>query len=158
MDFLLTVCMAAIASALFRILVPESKFTKQISLLIACVFLLAGINAVTGAELDLDAEIFEVTGGAEYIGFSGDVNDALKERICGDMSDELYTIMHKNGIYPEQIHIGVNISGLYSISITQVKLVLGEDMRGRADDAVALLSEALPQDIDVRIEFKEVRS
>lgn len=158
MDFLLTVCMAAIASALFRILVPENKFTKQIALLIACVFLLAGINAVTGAELDLDADIFEVTGGTEYIGFSGNVNEELKEQICGDMTDKLYALMHENGIYPRQIHIGVNISGLYSISITQVKLVLGEDMRSRSDEALALLREQLPEDMDIRIEFKEVRS
>ena len=57
--------------------------------------------------------------------------------------------MHENDIYPEQIHIGVNISGLYSISITQVKLVLGESDRDKSDKAKMLLNEALSDDIEI---------
>lgn len=149
MDFLLTVCMAAIASALFRILVPENKFTKQISLLIACVFILTGVNAVSGAELDLSADSFDMSVSSEYISFSGEVNKSLQKKICSDMSDKLYALMHENDIYPEQIHIGVNISGLYSISITQVKLVLGENARDKADKALSLLKTALADDIEI---------
>lgn len=157
MDFLLTVCMAAIASALFRILVPENKFAKQISLLIACVFILAGINAVSGAELDLSTDNFDLSITNDYVSFSGEVNKSLQKKICSDMSDKLYGIMHENEIYPEQIHIGVNISGLYSISITQVKLVLDENDRDKADKALSLLESALSDDIEIKLEFKEVR-
>lgn len=74
MDFLLTICMAAIASAVFRLLLPESKLSKQISLLIVCVFLLTGINAVTGAELTLSPDIIAPSSTEEYISFSGEVN------------------------------------------------------------------------------------
>ncbi len=157
MDFLLTVCMAAIASALFRILVPENKFTKQISLLIACVFILTGINAVSGAELDLSPDNFDISVSSDYISFSGEVNKSLQKKICSDMSDKLYALLHENDICPEQIHIGVNISGLYSISITQVKLVLGENDRGKADKALSLMASALSDDIEIILEFKEVR-
>lgn len=157
MDFLLTVCMAAIASALFRILVPENKFTKQISLLIACVFILTGVNAVCGAELDLSPDSLDMSVTSDYISFSGEVNKSLQKKICSDMSDKLYALMHENDIYPEQIHIGVNISGLYSISITQVKLVLGENDRGKADKALSLLETALADNIEIILEFKEVR-
>lgn len=157
MDFLLTVCMAAIASALFRILVPENKFTKQISLLIACVFLLAAVTAISGAELDALTEAPEISTSSDYIGFSGEVNKSLQKKICSDMSDKLYAILHENEIYPEQIHIGVNISGLYSISITQVKLVLSEDARDKADKALALIRAELSEDIEIKTEFKEVR-
>ncbi len=157
MDFLLTVCMAAIASALFRILVPENKFTKQISLLIACVFVLTAVNAVSGAELDLSTDSFGIGVSNEYISFSGEVNKSLQKKICSDMSDKLYALLHENDIYPEQIHIGVNISGLYSISITQVKLVLSENDRDKADKALSLLGSALSDDIEIKLEFKEVR-
>jgi len=157
MDFLLTVCMAAIASALFRILVPENKFTKQISLLIACVFLLTAVTAISGAELDALTETPEISASSDYIGFSGEVNKSLQKKICSDMSDKLYAILHENEIYPEQIHIGVNISGLYSISITQVKLVLSENSRDKADKALALLRAELSEDIEIKTEFKEVR-
>lgn len=157
MNFLLTVCMAAIASALFRILVPENKFTKQISLLIACIFILTGVSAVSGTELSFSPESFDISVTNDYISFSGEVNKSLQKKICSDMSDKLYALMHENDIYPEQIHIGVNISGLYSISITQVKLVLGENDRDKSDKAKMLLNEALSDDIEIMLEFKEVR-
>lgn len=157
MGFLLTVCMAAIASALFRILVPENKFTKQISLLIACVFILTGVSAISGAELDFSPDSFDIAVSDDYISFSGEVNKSLQKKICSDMSDKLYALMHENEIYPEQIHIGVNISGLYSISITQVKLVLAESDRDKSDKALRLLESELTDDIEIKLEFKEVR-
>ena len=149
MEFLTTVCMAAIAAALFRLLVPESKFTKQISLLIACVFVLVTINAVTGAELSPDTDQYNISGDTDYIGFSGDVNRALQKKICTDMKNEISAVLSQNDIFPEQIHINVNISGLYSISITQVKLVFSEAQRSAAEAAEELLSQELPPEIKV---------
>ena len=154
MEFLTTVCMAAIASALFRLLVPESKYAKQISLLIACVFVLAALNAITGAELSLDDGSYELSGSTDYIGFSGDVNRSLQKKICTDMKEKVSAILGENGIYPEQIHINVNISGLYSISITQVKLVFDKGTQAEADRAIALLSGKLPEDIELKAELK----
>ncbi len=155
MNFLLTVCMAAIASALFRLLVPENKFSKQISLLIVCVFLLTGINALCGAQLDLSADVLDIGVTEDYIGFSGDVNKSLQKKICADMSEKLYTLMNENDIFPLQIHIGVNISGLYSISITQVKLVLRESDQDKADRALSLLKDALSDNIEIKLEYKQ---
>ncbi len=154
MEFLTTVCMAAIAAALFRLLVPESKFTKQISLLIACVFVLVTINAVTGAELSPDTDQYNISGDTDYIGFSGDVNRALQKKICTDMKNEISAVLSQNDIFPEQIHINVNISGLYSISITQVKLVFPEGKEADSQRASELLSEILPQEIELKTEIK----
>lgn len=155
MDFLLTICMAAIASAVFRLLVPESKLSKQISLLIVCVFLLTGINAVTGAELTLSPDIIAPSSTEEYISFSGEVNRELQKKICKNMSDKLYAVLGKNGIYPEQIHVNVNISGLYSISITQVKLMLPAEQRDKAAEAHAIAAAELTEDIRLTVEIKE---
>ncbi len=155
MDFLLTICMAAIASAVFRLLVPESKLSKQISLLIVCVFLLTGINAVTGAELSLSPDIIAPSATEEYISFSGGLNRELQKKICKDMSDKLYAVLGKNSIYPEQIHVNVNISGLYSISITQVRVVLPAEQRDKAAEAHALAAAELSEDIELKIEVKE---
>ena len=142
--------MAAIASALFRILVPENKFTKQISLLIACVFLLTAVTAISGAELDALTETPEISASNDYIGFSGEVNKSLQKKICSDMSDKLYAILHENEIYPEQIHIGVNISGLYSISITQVKLVFPSGREQEAQAAARLARASLSEEIEIQ--------
>ncbi len=153
MKFLSTVCMAAIVAGLFRLLVPENRFAKQISLLIVCVFLLASVNAVAGAELFLPTEGVTLTE-QDYIGISGDVNRSLQKKICTDMKQKTEALLHENGLYPEQIHVNVNISGLYSISITQVKLVFAEGREDDAARAAQLLRDALPQDIGVAAEVK----
>lgn len=155
MQFLSTVCMAAIASALFRMLVPENRFSKQISLLIAGVFILAGVNAVMGADLSFDQPQYSYEDSADYIGFSGDINRELQKKICSEMSDKLYSLMNSNGIYPEEIHVIVNISGLYSISITQVELVFEESRRSEAAAAEELLSAELPPEIKTKVIVKE---
>ncbi|MBP1544215.1 MAG: hypothetical protein J6A16_08970 [Oscillospiraceae bacterium] len=155
MQFLTTVCMAAIASALFRILVPESKNTKQISLLIACIFLLAVIKAFTGAELKIEPPSVTLTDGEDYLRLSGQVDRELQKRICGELSDKLYALLEEQDIFPEQIHVNVNISGTYSISITQVKLVLSKEQQDRAEDAVRTAESVLSEDIELKVVIKE---
>ena len=151
MQFLSTVCMAAIASALFRLLIPENRFAKQISLLIAGLFILAGVNAFRSADLSFDETQYSYEADADYIGFSGDINKELQKKICKDMSDKLYSLLNAAGIYPKEIHVIVNISGLYSISITQVKLVFGEGQRSAAEAAEKLLAGELPPEIKVSV-------
>ena len=160
MQFLSTVCIAAIATALFRLLVPENKFKKQISFLIAGIFLLTGITAAKGVELDLDANYYDLEYSDDLIGFSGDVSENLKKRVCDKMSDRLYKLLNENEIYPEEVHIIVNISGLYSIDITQVKLVFGAGEQAAAEAAAELLARELHgeyqnKDIVITTEVKE---
>lgn len=154
MQFLSAVCMAAIASALFRMLVPENRFAKQISLLIAGLFILAGVNAFKSVDISFDKSQYSYEADADYIGFSGDVNRELQKKICSEMSDKLYTLLNSSGIYPQEIHIIVNISGLYSISITQVELVFSEEQRSAAAAAEELLSRELDPGIKVTSVFK----
>ena len=155
MEFLSSVCIAAVAAALFRMIVPENKFSKQISLLIACVFLLTGITALSGAEFDICADAYDIGVSEDYIGFSGEVNKSLQKKVCTDMSDKLYALLNENGIYPVEIHVIVNISGLYSIDITQVKLVFGAGQQAAAEAAAELLARELTEDIKVTVTVKE---
>ena len=155
MQFLSTVCMAAIASALFRMLIPENKYAKQISLLMAGLFILAGVNAVRGADIIFDDGQYSYEDSVDYIGFSGDINRELQKKISAEMSDKVYSLLNQHGIYPEEVHIAVNISGLYSISITQVKLVFDESQRSAAEAAEKLVSAELPPEINVQVVVKE---
>lgn len=155
MGFVSTVCVSAICMALFRMLVPEDKFSKQISLLIAAVFLLTGITAVTGADIDLEVGYKSVEDYGGYAEMTADVTENLRRKICGDMSDKLYRLLGEHEIYPREIHVIVNISGLYSIDITQVKLVFGEGERAAAEAAAELLSRELSEDIKITAEVKE---
>lgn len=153
MRFVSTVCIAAICTALFRMLAPENKFSKQISLLIAGVFLLTGITAVTGAELDLSEPAVVISGGCSEM--PAEVTESIRRKVCRDMSDKLYALLGEREIYPREIHVIVNISGLYGINITQVKLVFGEGERAAAEAAAELLSRELSEDIEITAEVKE---
>ncbi|MGN0651098.1 MAG: hypothetical protein ACI4KM_11725 [Oscillospiraceae bacterium] len=153
--FLSTVCMAAIAAALFRLCVPGDKFAKQLSLLIACVFVLAGVSALSGMDFSLDYVPEEIRQTGGYISLSGDVDKELQRQISSEMSDKLYAILNENGIYPEEIHIITNISGLYSISITQVKLVFPKGGESAAQSAAALLEGRLSDKIKLVTQVKE---
>ncbi len=143
MKFLSTVCIAAIIIAIFRIIIPENKFKKQIAFLVAGVFLVTGISAAAGAEFDFSAENTELLEGESFVRFSGEVNEDLLKKICDEMSEKIYEILKKHEIYPKEVHIIVNISGLYSISIRQVKLVFGAEERAAAEAAAELLSREL---------------
>ncbi len=150
MKFLTTICMAAISSALFRMIVPENKLSKQVSFLIVCVFIMTAITAFTGAELDIDTNGCELSESDEYINFSENVNKSLQKKVCREMSDKVFALMHENGFYPEEIHVVTNISGLYGINITQVKLVFGSERASEADAAAALLEKEL-SDADIKV-------
>lgn len=146
MEFLATVCTAAIAVALFKMLVPESKAAKQVSLLTAAVFMLTMLTSAAGAQIDLGALVAEQR---EYTDMSASVNKELQKRVCAQMEERVRALLNEKGYYPAQIHIIVNISGLYSISITQVKLVFSEAQRSAAEAAEELLSQELPPEIKV---------
>ena len=149
MQFLTTLCMAALSCALFRMLVPENKFSKQISLLIAGVFLLTGITALSGAEFDLDSEQYRVQFEEHSTNIAYGVNEELRQKICGEMSDKIYSLLNGQGIYPREIHVIVNISGMYSIDITQIELVFTDGEQAAAKAAAELLAGELPSDIKI---------
>lgn len=145
MRFISTICVAAIAAALFRLLVPENKLSKQLSLLIAGVFLLVGITALSGAEIDLDVTAFE--NADKPYDYSSEVSEQLREEVCRNMEEEVRTLLAKSEIYPEEIHVIVNISGLYGIDITEIGIVLKDS--AELTEAENILKAALPKDIKI---------
>ena len=154
MRFLTTLCLAALSCALFRMLVPENKFSKQISLLIAAVFLLTGITALANADFSIDTEQYRAQFEEYGSGISSDVNEELRQRVCREMSDKIYALLNERGIYPEEIHIVVNISGLYSIDITQVELVFAGGEQAAANEAAGLLAGELSPKIEITTEVR----
>ena len=155
MKFLTALCMAALCCALFRMLVPENKFSKQISLLIAAVFLLTGITALKGAEFSVDTEEYRILTEEYGAEITSGVNEELRKRVCREMSDKIYALLNEREIFPQEIHVIVNISGLYSIDITQVELVFTGGEQAAANEAAELLAGELSPKIKIRTEVKE---
>ena len=116
-------------------------------------FLLTGITAASGAELDLDTEKYSVWAEDYNNEVVSGVNKSLREKICSEMSEKIYSLLNEHGIYPKEIHIAVNISGAYSIDITQVELVFESGEQAAAEAAAELLRKELPNiGIDVKSE------
>ena len=86
---------------------------------------------------------------------TSDVGKELKQKICKEMSDKIYALLNEREIYPEEIHIIVNISGLYSIDITQVELVFNSGEQAAAEAAAELLKGELSPKIEIVTEVKE---
>lgn len=155
MGFLTAICLTALAAALFRMLVPENTAAKQVSLLIACVFLLTALGALSKADISLTENSFDIGESADYISLSDEVNKKLQKQICGEMSEKVTAILNEAGFFPKQVHIIVNISGLYGIDITQVKLVFAKGEGEAAEAATRLISGELPKDIKITWELTE---
>lgn len=154
MSFLVSICIAAICIALYKMLVPENKFSGQISFLCACVFLLTGIGAASGAELDLSADPYELGADENYIEFSQITEEQARKRVGTEMREKIKAILTAREIFPEEIHVIVNISGLYGIDISQVKLVFNAGEQAAADAAADVLSRELAEEIEIITEVR----
>lgn len=154
MNFLISICIAAICIALYKMLVPENKFSGQISLLCVCVFLLTGIGAASGVEIDLSADSYELGADENYIEFSQITREQAQKRVGTEAREKIAAILAEHEILPEEIHVIVNISGLYSIDISQVKLVFNAGEQAAADAAAEILSRELPEEIRISTEVR----
>lgn len=154
MRFLTTLCMAALAAALFRMLIPENKLSKQLAMLIGAVFVLTGISAISGADLSFDGDTLSIQTEALNYRVMSSANEELERQICAEMSDKIYVFLSAHEISPSKINISVNISGLYSIDITQVELVFSSGEQAAATAAAELLRGELPQEIQIITEVE----
>ena len=68
------------------------------------------------------------------------------------MEEKIRALLSENGLFPEEVHIIVNISGLYGINISEVKVLFGEE--AGLETAQAVLENALSGDIKVTVGTK----
>lgn len=154
MKFLSTVCLAAVCTALFRLLIPENKFTKQMSLIITGVFLFTGISSVIGLKLNVETAAAEESFSGNYERVQENFNEVTRKAVCSGLRDRLEKMLNERKIFPEEIHIAVNIFGTYSIKFTQVELVFAPGEQDAANAAAELLSETLPPETAIKTEVR----
>lgn len=122
----LCICLVAVATTLYKMLVPEGSLSKQINFLITCFFLAGILQNITGSDMFEDLRGAMVTNGT-YIDFSAQISAEQKEKIAAEVSGKVREALAAHDIFPEKIYVVVNISGLYSISINEIELVLAPD-------------------------------
>lgn len=149
--FFTSICAVAIATALFRIAAPENAFKKQIALLISCFFMLGLISCFTNGGVKIDTEAFESLEMQSYVDFSGKVNAKAQKQIATELSNKISDILAAEKIFPEQIHVIINIRGTYSIDISEVKLVFKKESGADTVLAQTLVSDAVEGTIPITI-------
>ena len=151
-EILLNISIVAVATALFRLLIPENSFKKQIGFLISCFFVTAVVSFITGGKWSVPeiSDNLKFGSGGQYVDFT-EQSVALKKREIGDeLSGRVREVLAGNDIYPSKIYVIVNISEFNSISINEIKLVLPPD--GDFAEASALVEKEVGAGVKVTIE------
>ena len=148
-EMIVSVCIVSIATAIFRMLVPESSFKKQISFLVACFFMISLMSIFTKGNFDMDFDSPSIESSKEFLDISKKVNDKAYRTIGENLADKIRKILSENGIVAKQILINVNIPNLYSISISEVRLVFDSSEVDKANRAVEIVQEAVGEGIKV---------
>jgi hypothetical protein len=135
-QLILNICVITVAIALYKMLVPDGAFTKQIGFLVTC-FFIAGIAGYFGGANGLihaDTLKQAFSDGASYVDFSAQLTENRKRAIADELSARVRETLESNNISCEKIYVIVNISGLYGISISEIELVLpvGEEENEQA--------------------------
>jgi len=120
---LLNICLTAIALSLFKMLVPENSLKKQTDFLIACFFTASLLFLFTSGGINLAGAIDLSANAASYADLSERYAEAQKHAIGVQMRERIGALLAKEGVYPDEIYTIVNISGKYSISISEIRLV-----------------------------------
>ncbi|MCL2693625.1 MAG: stage III sporulation protein AF [Oscillospiraceae bacterium] len=154
-EILLNICIVAVAAALFKMLVPDNSFKKQIGFLISCFFITSVVSFVTSGRHEFGglSDIADVTIEGGFTDFTEQTLAQRKQAIAGELSSRVRQTLEENGIEPVKIYVIVNISGLYSISINEIKLVLPPD--GDFARASALVEKEVGRNIKVTFEVDE---
>lgn len=150
-EVLLNICLTAVAVSLFKMLIPENTFKKQINFLISCFFIVSVIFFISGGNYDISALQETLRQENTYVDFSEEITKERRREISEKMTERVKEVLAEEEIYPKKIYIIVNISGIYSISINEIKLVLSDE-----DDfqkASELVEREVGKSIKVSIEI-----
>ena len=144
-QILLNICLTAIALCLFKMLIPENTIKKQADFLIACFFVASLLFFFTSGEIDFTDTVDFSRNETPYVDFTYEFNEAQKRAIGNEMKLRLSGILEKEGIFPEEIYTIVNISGMYSISINEIRLVFhfnGEENE-ESEECIEIMKKAI---------------
>ncbi len=151
-EVLLSVCVTAILTAVYKTLAPTDKFGAQIKLLTACFFTVSVIGAVDGAVALFDLSDI-MNADTSYNDYSVQFTKMTADETANELRRAISEKLAAEGITPENIYIDVNISDKGSISISEIKLVFGKgDYAVYSERAVVLARRLVGTGIKITAE------
>ncbi len=148
----ITICMAAVLSGLFKMLVPDGRFKPQISFLTACLFSVCVLKSVTGGiGIDIpDIKFNEI----EVVDFSEKLSENAEKAAANAVKDSVNELLEQNGTPCSQIYIVAHINGSFGISINEIELVFEKGTaKEYIDSALFAVREKVGDEILVRYSF-----
>lgn len=153
-EIVLCTAIAAVVTALFKMLVPDERYGKQLSFVISCFFVLVIAGSAMSGNIDLGEITGAFSGAGSYVDFSASEETDIKTATAIRTGEVITELLSEKGIVPEEIFPVVDISDSYRISIKQIRLVFPADFSwiGEAEEIVRGVVGA---DTEVICELKE---
>ena len=121
-ELLISICVTAVMTGVYKALVPSDKMSSQVKLLVSCFFMVSVINAVSGVVPFWDiSDILDAD--TSYNDYSVQLEKLTAEETANELRKRISEKLAEENISPEKIYIDVNISDSGSISISEIKLV-----------------------------------
>lgn len=153
-ETILEIALAAIATGIFKLLLPDSSLKKQIAFLTACFFLLSCISFFRNNDWDIDQFSASLRQEGAYVDYSAEAYRLTQNEIASALAEDIKDLLTRHEIPAEEIRVIVDISSAYSISIKQVRLAFFLKDADYAAFAEELVKKEVGDDIEVVVEIK----
>ena len=153
-ETILEIALAAIATGMFKLLLPDSTFKKQIAFLTACFFLLSCISFFRNSVWDFSEISDTLRQNGAYVDYSAEAYRLTQNEIAQSLAEDINDLLTENEIHPQEIRVIVDISSSYSISIKQVRLAFSLKDADYAAFAEELVKKEVGDEIEVIVEIR----
>lgn len=153
-ETILGIALVAIATGVFKLLSPENSFKKQLAFLTSAFFLLSCVSLFgeNGFDFSEISDSFRSEGG--YVDFSAEAYRMTEREIASNIRKNIEAVFSENEIFCDEIHVIIDISFSYSISIKQVRLAFSANNADNTAKAEELAKKEVGDEIEIITEIK----
>jgi hypothetical protein len=141
-------CFIGIVIAIIDALAPSDKFSKQLKVMFALVFMLCVITPIANGDITFDGGIIDVYAESSIEQAAMNTDAYIARSVERNISRNLTEILREKDIAVKNIETSINISESGSIDITVIDLSIDPE---EADRAVRLISDNLNEEFTVNI-------
>lgn len=150
-EILMNICIAAVITVVFKMILPDERNNHQIKLLLSCFFIIVIFNNIRGNADSFSLDSFS-TINTEYNDYSASAYQQTVEEVEYQLKKRISERLLAENIIPENIYIDINISEDSSISFNEIRLVFNDISSESAERAVVITQECVDNEIKVSLE------
>ncbi len=144
----LTACFLGIVTAIFNAMYPSDKFAGQMKIIFSLIFILCLAKPVAEGKLSLPEFSEAAPASLDYYSeLNENADEYFIRSVENNISASLAATLGEAKIYPREVETSINISENYSISISEVRIVLND--LSEAENAKRVTWERLGDSVSV---------